>query len=219
MEEMQSTNFQQKTSTEKIRMNQWKSPILMKNKVEKRWISYIVQTNSFLADILPSTSESSTATTDCPYCDYKTTDIEQFKAHIVAHIRDKNYRCLLCNRLYKYRGKINRRIRFFFICVFQVIVHFIFVENIIDIVLIRMITFNVFCLILLMVMNLCRHKPVHMEESHQVMVQQPISSHHENRKNLCDISVVPTVIIHQITVEMFGKNSLSLSIHLVDSFL
>ena len=72
-----------------------------------------------------------------------------------------------------------------------------------------MITFNVFCLILLMVMNLCRHKPVHMEESHQVMVQQPISSHHENRKNLCDISVVPTVIIHQITVEMFGKNSFS----------
>ena len=64
----------------------------------------------FLAELLPSTSESNTTTTtDCPYCDYKTTDIEQFKAHIVAHIRDKNYRCLLCNRLYKYRGKIFRK--------------------------------------------------------------------------------------------------------------
>ncbi|CAF5223252.1 unnamed protein product, partial [Rotaria magnacalcarata] len=52
--------------------------------------------------IISSTSETN-VTTDCPYCDYKTTDIEQFKFHIIAHIRDKNYRCLLCNRLYKYR--------------------------------------------------------------------------------------------------------------------
>jgi len=59
------------------------------------------ETNSAL-----SITETNT-TTDCPYCDYKTTDIEQFKLHIIAHIRDKNYRCLLCNRLYKYRGKIN----------------------------------------------------------------------------------------------------------------
>ena len=57
---------------------------------------------------LSAAVSETTATTDCPYCDYKTTDIEQFKVHIVAHIRDKNYRCLLCNRLYKYRGKINR---------------------------------------------------------------------------------------------------------------
>jgi len=59
-------------------------------------------------EILPSSSsisETNPTTTDCPYCDFKTTDIEQFKAHIVAHIRDKNYRCLLCNRLYKYRGE------------------------------------------------------------------------------------------------------------------
>ncbi|CAF1648913.1 unnamed protein product [Adineta ricciae] len=60
---------------------------------------------------LSSTAETNsdptatTTTTDCPYCDFKTTDIEQFKAHIIAHIRDKNYRCLLCNRLYKYRGE------------------------------------------------------------------------------------------------------------------
>ncbi|UJR33797.1 hypothetical protein I4U23_021222 [Adineta vaga] len=57
------------------------------------------------------TSMDTNATTDCPYCDYKTTDIEQFKSHIIAHIRDKNYRCLLCNRLYKYRGDCSFHIR------------------------------------------------------------------------------------------------------------
>ncbi|CAF1190792.1 unnamed protein product [Rotaria sp. Silwood1] len=65
-------------------------------------------------DTLPSTSISqsnTTTTTDCPYCDYKTTDIELFKTHIIAHIRDKNYRCLLCNRLYKYRGDCSFHIR------------------------------------------------------------------------------------------------------------
>ncbi|UJR13498.1 hypothetical protein I4U23_000512 [Adineta vaga] len=59
------------------------------------------------SDSIPAT----TTTTDCPYCDFKTTDIEQFKAHIIAHIRDKNYRCLLCNRLYKYRGDCSFHIR------------------------------------------------------------------------------------------------------------
>lgn len=49
---------------------------------------------------------NTTTTNDCYYCDYKTNDIEQLKSHIIAHIRDKNYRCLLCNRLYKYRGTI-----------------------------------------------------------------------------------------------------------------
>lgn len=48
----------------------------------------------------------SSTTNDCYYCDYKTNDIEELKSHIIAHIRDKNYRCLLCNRLYKYRGRI-----------------------------------------------------------------------------------------------------------------
>ena len=47
--------------------------------------------------------------TSCPYCDFKTNDNELFKSHIAAHIRDKNYRCLLCNRLYKYRGKIEQK--------------------------------------------------------------------------------------------------------------
>ena len=56
--------------------------------------------------LLESTGEiHSPDTTDCPYCDFKSTDIEHFKSHIIAHIRDKNYRCLLCNRLYKYRGQ------------------------------------------------------------------------------------------------------------------
>jgi hypothetical protein len=65
-------------------------------------------------EILPSSSsicETNPTTTDCPYCDFKTIDIEQFKAHIIAHIRDKNYRCLLCNRLYKYRGDCSFHIR------------------------------------------------------------------------------------------------------------
>ncbi|CAF0897624.1 unnamed protein product [Didymodactylos carnosus] len=71
---------------------------------------------------LPSASQTSSASgsdspiitdsiTECPYCEYKTNDIEQFKFHIAAHIRDKNYRCLLCNRLYKYRGDCSFHIR------------------------------------------------------------------------------------------------------------
>ncbi|CAF0852979.1 unnamed protein product [Didymodactylos carnosus] len=62
----------------------------------------------------PSGSDSlliNDSITECPYCEYKTNDIEQFKLHIAAHIRDKNYRCLLCNRLYKYRGDCSFHIR------------------------------------------------------------------------------------------------------------
>ncbi|CAF2335449.1 unnamed protein product [Rotaria sp. Silwood2] len=70
--------------------------------------------------ISPLASETN-ATTDCPYCDYKTTDIEQFKLHIIAHIRDKNYRCLLCNRLYKYRGMIKDVL---FICFSFILINF-----------------------------------------------------------------------------------------------
>ncbi len=88
----------------------------------------------------------------------------------------------------------------------EVIVHFIFVVNIIDIVLIPMIIFIDFYSILLMVMNLCQHNPVHMEH-HREIVRSIISIQHENKKNLYDISVVLIVIIHRITVEMFGKNS------------
>ncbi|CAF0883493.1 unnamed protein product [Rotaria sordida] len=87
--------------------------ILNKSNLEKNNSNQQIDTNNSnnsnkqLNDILPSTSSSisqtTTTTTDCPYCDFKTTDIELFKSHIVAHIRDKNYRCLLCNRLYKYR--------------------------------------------------------------------------------------------------------------------
>ncbi|CAF1186888.1 unnamed protein product [Adineta steineri] len=63
------------------------------------------------SSISETNTNSTATTTDCPYCDFKTTDIEQFKAHIIAHIRDKNYRCLLCNRLYKYRGDCSFHIR------------------------------------------------------------------------------------------------------------
>jgi hypothetical protein len=75
-----------------------------------------IKENEFSIYLAEAISETC-ATTDCPYCDYKTTDIELFKSHIIAHIRDKNYRCLLCNRLYKYRGKIKNN-SFFFVYYF-----------------------------------------------------------------------------------------------------
>ncbi len=94
-EQMQTEDM---NSSEKLPQQQSKSTI---NSV------FFIKRKIFFSDETISSSVSDTnATTDCPYCDYKTTDIEQFKLHIIAHIRDKNYRCLLCNRLYKYRGKI-----------------------------------------------------------------------------------------------------------------
>ena len=72
------------------------------------------KTNSFLKDeTVPSAIAETSSTTDCPYCDFKTNNIEDFKIHVISHIRDKNYRCLLCNRLYKYRGRINCVFSFF----------------------------------------------------------------------------------------------------------
>ena len=65
----------------------------------------MISTQALVGEANPASVSETGPTTDCPYCDFKTTDIEQFKLHIVAHIRDKNYRCLLCNRLYKYRGE------------------------------------------------------------------------------------------------------------------
>ena len=106
--EINKRSMEQMNSIRTEDINLSKKPILPSSK------SFTINTREIIIDsfiILDeinsgiSTSETST-TTDCPYCDYKTPDIEQFKLHIVAHIRDKNYRCLLCNRLYKYRGKI-----------------------------------------------------------------------------------------------------------------
>ncbi|CAF4510187.1 unnamed protein product, partial [Rotaria sp. Silwood2] len=98
-------NFITKSNLEKTNSNQ---------QIDKNYSNK--QLNQTLPSTLSSSSSSSisqttTTTTDCPYCDFKTTDIEQFKGHIIAHIRDKNYRCLLCNRLYKYRGDCSFHIR------------------------------------------------------------------------------------------------------------
>lgn len=154
--------------------------------------------------------------TKCPYCEYKTTDIEQFKSHIVAHIRDKNYRCLLCNRLYKYRGtsikgKISKISFLSFDFPLKAIVHFIFVENIIDLVAISTIIFNDLFLIRVMPMN--RHQ-INLEDKirRTTSDRQIISIRHEKLKNQHDISVVLIVITHRIMVEMFGKINKSISI-------
>lgn len=43
--------------------------------------------------------------TDCPFCSFTSTDSEVFRKHVLTnHLSDKNFRCLVCNRLYRYRG-------------------------------------------------------------------------------------------------------------------
>ncbi|CAF0881352.1 unnamed protein product [Adineta steineri] len=95
--------------------NQIETSDIELNKNFKEQINPIIAENMDLSDKSSQqqneTISETNATTDCPYCDYKTTDIELFKSHIIAHIRDKNYRCLLCNRLYKYRGDCSFHIR------------------------------------------------------------------------------------------------------------
>ncbi|CAF1262492.1 unnamed protein product [Adineta ricciae] len=95
--------------------NQMESSDLEVNKNSKEQVdmSKIDETDSLdkPSEQLDETPSDANAATNCPYCDYKTADIEQFKLHIIGHIRDKNYRCLLCNRLYKYRGDCSFHIR------------------------------------------------------------------------------------------------------------
>ena len=43
--------------------------------------------------------------TDCPFCSFTSTDPEAFRQHVLCnHLSDKNFRCLVCNRLYRHRG-------------------------------------------------------------------------------------------------------------------
>jgi len=43
--------------------------------------------------------------TDCPFCSFTSIDSEIFRKHVLTnHLSDKNFRCLVCNRLYRYRG-------------------------------------------------------------------------------------------------------------------
>ncbi|CAF3824104.1 unnamed protein product [Adineta steineri] len=50
--------------------------------------------------------------TDCPFCSFTSTDSEAFRKHVLTnHLSDKNFRCLVCNRLYRYRGDCSFHIR------------------------------------------------------------------------------------------------------------
>ena len=43
--------------------------------------------------------------TDCPFCSFTSVEPEAFRKHVLTnHLIDKNFRCLICNRLYRYRG-------------------------------------------------------------------------------------------------------------------
>ncbi|UJR28965.1 hypothetical protein I4U23_010182 [Adineta vaga] len=50
--------------------------------------------------------------TDCPFCSFTSVDSEAFRKHVLTnHLSDKNFRCLICNRLYRYRGDCSFHIR------------------------------------------------------------------------------------------------------------
>ncbi|CAF3663935.1 unnamed protein product [Rotaria sordida] len=50
--------------------------------------------------------------TDCPFCSFTSIDSEAFRKHVLTnHLSDKNFRCLVCNRLYRYRGDCSFHIR------------------------------------------------------------------------------------------------------------
>lgn len=51
------------------------------------------------------TEKVTTRFTDCPFCSFTSLDTEIFRNHVLTnHLSDKNFRCLVCNRLYRYRG-------------------------------------------------------------------------------------------------------------------
>ncbi|CAF1656333.1 unnamed protein product, partial [Adineta ricciae] len=50
--------------------------------------------------------------TDCPFCSFTSVEPEAFRKHVLTnHLIDKNFRCLICNRLYRYRGDCSFHIR------------------------------------------------------------------------------------------------------------
>ncbi|CAF1179950.1 unnamed protein product, partial [Didymodactylos carnosus] len=48
---------------------------------------------------------------DCPYCTFTSKDQRLYREHVLNHLRDKNFRCLLCNRLYRHRGDCSFHLR------------------------------------------------------------------------------------------------------------
>jgi hypothetical protein len=58
--------------------------------------------------------------TDCPFCSFTSIDSEAFRKHVLTnHLSDKNFRCLVCNRLYRYRGDCMLSLKFFSILFFD----------------------------------------------------------------------------------------------------
>jgi hypothetical protein len=60
---------------------------------------------------------TATRFTDCPFCSFTSIDSEAFRKHVLTnHLSDKNFRCLVCNRLYRYRGDcmLIKLLQFFF---------------------------------------------------------------------------------------------------------
>ncbi|CAF4615425.1 unnamed protein product [Rotaria sp. Silwood1] len=56
--------------------------------------------------------KNTTRFTDCPFCSFTSIDSEIFRKHVLTnHLSDKNFRCLVCNRLYRYRGDCSFHIR------------------------------------------------------------------------------------------------------------
>ena len=59
-----------------------------------------------------SVAPVATRFTDCPFCSFTSMDSEEFRKHVLAnHLSDKNFRCLVCNRLYRYRGDCRSSLR------------------------------------------------------------------------------------------------------------
>ncbi|CAF0869992.1 unnamed protein product, partial [Didymodactylos carnosus] len=48
---------------------------------------------------------------DCPYCTFTSHDQQIYREHVLNHLRDKNFRCLICNRLYRHRGDCSFHLR------------------------------------------------------------------------------------------------------------
>lgn len=63
-------------------------------------------------NIQDQTSALSIRFTDCPFCSFTSTDPETFRQHVLTnHLSDKNFRCLVCSRLYRHRGDCSFHIR------------------------------------------------------------------------------------------------------------
>ncbi len=64
-----------------------------------------LEQNGKRENIEPTLPTAAARFTDCPFCSFTSIDSEAFRKHVLNnHLSDKNFRCLVCNRLYRYRG-------------------------------------------------------------------------------------------------------------------